>query len=134
MRVLMYRIRKELRFEAAHVLAGLSPDHPCSRMHGHSYRFVVEMLSAEPDGNGFVLDFNLLKRIRDSMDHQVLNEVLPKGVNPTAENLAKFIYEAVNTIILRANAVDDVRVERVGVWETETSYAEVIALDVPEGS
>ncbi len=131
-RVIVHRIRKELRFEAAHVLSGLAPDHPCSRMHGHSYRFVVEMVGTELDSSGFLLDFNLLKPIRNRLDHQTLNDILPKGLNPTAENLAYYIYTSVNDLILKLDAVEDVKVERVGVWETETSYAEVEALDVED--
>jgi len=134
-RIIFHRIRKELRFEAAHVLGGLPPDHPCSRLHGHSYRFSVEMVGRNLDVNGFVVDFNHLKSIRDRLDHQFLNELSwfkKNERNPTAENIARYIYEEVNALLLRLDAVDDVKVEKVGVWETETSYAEVVAVDTEE--
>lgn len=130
-RILFYRLKKELRFEAAHVLTGLPEGHPCGRVHGHSYRVEVELVGTELDDNGFLIDFNHLKGIRDYFDHQFLNELAPfKKQSPTAENIAYNIYQMVGATILKLDAVDDVKVERVGVWETPTSYAEVAALDV----
>lgn len=141
-RVLVRRIRKELRFEAGHVLRGLPSDHPCSTPHGHSYRFVVELVGTAVDEYGFLLDFNLLKGVRDRLDHTFLNSdfhqegwkksPLPPGLNPTAENIAAFIYQAINDIIFKLDAAEDVKVAKVGVWETETSYAEVEAIDLDE--
>ena len=121
---LKYRIRKEIRWEASHVLEGLPPRHPCSRMHGHSYRAFVTFTSTLLDEVGFVVDFNVVKAIRDRLDHQHLNDVLG-DVNPTAENIATFIYDAANRILLELDAHDDVTCEGVQVWETETSFAEL---------
>jgi 6-pyruvoyltetrahydropterin/6-carboxytetrahydropterin synthase len=121
---LHFRVTKELKWEAAHVLKGLAPNHPCSRMHGHSYRAEVT-LSGIPDEVGMVLDFNILKdAIKVRLDHQTLNEVMG-DLNPTAENIAVYIMTMVNQILLRAGAQDEVKCERVKVWETETCSAEV---------
>jgi len=71
-----------------------------------------------------VLDFNVIKVIRDKLDHQTLNDILGDK-NPTAENIAVFFYEALNSILLQLGEQDDVIVEKVVVHETETSSAEV---------
>jgi 6-pyruvoyltetrahydropterin/6-carboxytetrahydropterin synthase len=123
-RKLGFRIRKSLRWEAAHMLEGLPPTHPCSNMHGHSYRAEVTARAENLDKVGFVLDFNLIKEIQKKLDHTLLNEIMPDR-NPTAENIALFIYETLNMIILHLGEQDDVIVEKVCVWETETCYAEV---------
>lgn len=139
-RVLVYRIRKEFGFEAGHVLVGLRPDHPCSTPHGHSYRVVVEATGVEVDEAGFLFDFNLIKSVKDQLDHTFLNagwhqegwkrSPLPLQLNPTAENLARWIYERLNAILLQLDAHEDVKIEKVGVYETSTSYAEVLAMDL----
>ena len=51
-----YRIAKRFRFEAAHQLGGLPPNHPCSRLHGHSYA-VELVLAGGLDARGFVVDY-----------------------------------------------------------------------------
>ena len=124
-RKLVHRIRKTVKWEAAHVLKGLPPQHPCSRMHGHSYRAEVILRADRLDDQlGMVLDFNVIKVIRDKLDHQTLNDILGDK-NPTAENIAVFFYEALNSILLQLGEQDDVIVEKVVVHETETSSAEV---------
>jgi len=91
----MYIIRKEFHFSASHFLAGLAPEHPCSRNHGHNYIVVVELSSVKLDDVGFVVDYrklDLIKKVIDeTLDHRCLNDVFI--FNPTAENLAKRLYE-----------------------------------------
>lgn len=86
-----YSISKDFEFSAAHVLSGLPDDHPCSRMHGHNY-IVRVSLSAPLNPVGFVRDYRELGQFRKYLtelcDHRVLNDRMPDGVNPTAENLA----------------------------------------------
>lgn len=133
-RKLLYKVRKEVRFEAAHVLENLPPDHQCSRLHGHSYRVVVEMVGEQVDPvTGMLLDFNVVKLVKNMFDHQFLNEVFAKRNHPvptTAENIARVFYEELNGIILFQGAQDDVTVTSVGIWETETSYAEIWSEEV----
>ena len=56
-----YTIWKSYRFEAAHHLGGLPPEHQCGRVHGHSYRVTLEIRSEGLTDPGFVTDFGDLK-------------------------------------------------------------------------
>ncbi len=118
------QLRKQFRFEAAHVL----PHHPgkCGRLHGHSYRFdvIVEgLLQVGGPATGMVIDFDALSAIVkpavvEKLDHASLNDIMP---NPTAEHIALWIWDALHTKI-------DQLVEIV-VWETATACAVVRSED-----
>ena len=92
----MYTIRKEFTFEAAHYLQGLPDSHPCSHVHGHSYKVVLEFKSWKLTDVGFVKDYRELDQVKTwldgSFDHTVLNDALENKLNPTAENLALYIF------------------------------------------
>ena len=91
----MFRIAKSFHFSASHILHGLAPDHPCSRLHGHNYE--VQLLLGAPQLNdvGFVVDYNELQRfrelIRERYDHRHLNDLV--DFQPSAERLAQHFYE-----------------------------------------
>ena len=91
----MYKITKEFSFCASHRLEGLPADHPCIKVHGHNYIVVVELQSAVLDKTGMVVDYrklDLIKQYIDNhFDHNHLNDILE--VNPTAENIAKHIFD-----------------------------------------
>jgi len=91
----MYKIRKEFHFSASHILNGLPFDHPCSRMHGHNYVITVELEALQINSVGFVIDYRALEPIKTwidcNFDHRHLNDQMP--LNPTAERIAKFLYE-----------------------------------------
>ncbi len=89
-------ISRKFHIEAAHLLPKVPEGHKCRRLHGHSY--VVELVvkgEVDPD-TGWVMDFARLKEafapLFDQLDHHYLNEV-PGLENPTAENLARWIWE-----------------------------------------
>lgn len=91
----MFTITKEFKFEASHVLIGMTKNHPCGRLHGHSYVVIVEFQSPKLDEKGFVKDYGDLRPIREYLDkhydHRHLNDVLQ--MNPTAEIIANVLYE-----------------------------------------
>jgi 6-pyruvoyltetrahydropterin/6-carboxytetrahydropterin synthase len=113
----MYRIRKEFHFSAAHHLLWLPAEHPCSSNHGHNYVVTVELVATSVNAIGFVKDYRELEPIKNwidhVLDHKDLNEVMKE--NPTAENLARFIYDTF--------AKDFPQLIAVEVSETEKTMA-----------
>lgn len=91
-----FRITKKFEFSASHRLAGLAPEHPCARMHGHNYVIELELAADEGDLSsvGFVRDYGDLAPFKvwldSNLDHRHLNDVMDE--NPTAENMAVWIY------------------------------------------
>ena len=91
-------LAKTIRFEAAHWLPTFPEGHKCRRMHGHSFRVDVEVAGEVDPEKGYLIDFGEVKRlvqpIEDQLDHRLLNEI--EGLeNPTAELLAKWIYDRI---------------------------------------
>ena len=76
--------------DAAHMLKGY--DGKCSVLHGHTWKITVKVKGDESlrDETGILWDFGNLKKETSKMDHNNLNEVLQ--VNPTAENIALYLY------------------------------------------
>jgi 6-pyruvoyltetrahydropterin/6-carboxytetrahydropterin synthase len=113
-------ISKTFAFEAAHTL----PWHKgkCSRMHGHSYRFTVE-LAGEVDRNGIIIDFDELvplisTEILDAFDHRYLNDLME---NPTAERIAAEIFRRLADAWQRESKPG--RISAITVWETAENAA-----------
>ncbi|MFB4195348.1 6-pyruvoyl trahydropterin synthase family protein [Streptomyces carpaticus] len=96
----MFMISKEFHFSASHVLDRLPSWHQCARMHGHNYVVVLELSARAEDLTeaGFVRDYRDLdpfkKWLDDTLDHRHLNEALGEAISPSAENLAKWIFDA----------------------------------------
>jgi 6-pyruvoyltetrahydropterin/6-carboxytetrahydropterin synthase len=94
-------------------------------VHGHNYRCQVTLEGAELDDIGLLVDFVELKRVvhgvLDRMDHQWLNEFPPFDVlNPSAENMARYIYDQVSDGL---KTREGVRIGLVRLWETDTANA-----------
>jgi len=118
------RIGKMFKFDAAHRL----PNHKglCNNLHGHSYQLLVEVKELISLNNtdpqwGMVMDYGQLKEIVkpliiDRMDHAYLNDIFP---NPTAENMVVYI-----ATIIKSLLPIDLKLTKVVLWETNTSYAE----------
>lgn len=94
-------ITKQFRFEAAHWLPGMPEGHKCRRMHGHSFKFDVNLLGEADPKTGILVDFGDIKSVVkpyvEQLDHWCLNEVgeregIPLLQNPTSENLARWMY------------------------------------------
>lgn len=123
-------IAKRFRFEASHQLTSLPPNHRCSRLHGHSYGVEIT-LTGPLDEHGMVIDYGDLAPFREvveTLDHRHLNERLP-GVEPTAENLAAFLFQSAE-LIWPPTPRSAVRVVAVRVAETDGTSAEVRQLEL----
>lgn len=105
----MYTITKEFHFSAAHQLIHLPDGHPCKRLHGHNYIVKVELKSKKLNKDQFVRDYGELRGIKlyldDVLDHKNLNEVFP-NMAPTAENLAKRLFDFWRTSIPELSAIE----------------------------
>lgn len=93
----MFTITKSFIFSASHQLSGLPESHPCSKLHGHNFEIIFELADAQLDRVGFVKDYRELEFVKmwidKTFDHRHLNNVLPDGINPTAEYIAYFVFE-----------------------------------------
>jgi 6-pyruvoyltetrahydropterin/6-carboxytetrahydropterin synthase len=72
-----------------------------------------------------VIDFvklkKILNKILDSLDHKCLNNLsFFKTDQPTAENIAKYIYKKLKEKLLHYKNVEKIKII---VWETPIQYA-----------
>ena len=114
----MFSLKVEGSFSSAHNLRGYKGK--CEDLHGHNWRVKITVESAELDEIGMLLDFKYLKKklnaVLDDLDHKYLNKLaFFKRVNPTSENIAKYIYDRLKPRIPLLSSVT--------VWENSTSSA-----------
>jgi 6-pyruvoyltetrahydropterin/6-carboxytetrahydropterin synthase len=129
----MFRVTRELSFCYGHRL--LDYEGKCRHLHGHNGRAVITLQSPHLDPRGMVVDFSDLKRVVGSwidatFDHKMLlrrddpalpllrqqgEPVFVLDVNPTAENIARLIFEF--------TAAQGFPVVEVQLWETDTCVA-----------
>ncbi len=129
----MFRVTRQIDFCYGHRL--LNYDGKCRYLHGHNGRAVITIESASLDHRGMVMDFSDIKKdisrwIDDHLDHRMIlhreDAVVPVlqdmgeplylvDSNPTAENIAKVIYDYA---VSRAYPVVE-----VSLWETPNCYA-----------
>jgi 6-pyruvoyltetrahydropterin/6-carboxytetrahydropterin synthase len=115
----MYEISVKDHFAAAHSLKEIGGG--CERLHGHNFKVEVFLRADKLLPDGTVMDFrklkSYLKEVLDILDHTNLNETPPfDQLNPSSENIAKFIYDKMK----EKSNVDTLRVD---VWESENSRA-----------
>jgi len=129
----MYRVTREIEFCYGHRL--LNYEGKCRHLHGHNGTAVISLEAPELDGRGMLVDFGDIKRcvqrwVDETLDHTMLlhrdDPLLPTlqergervyvmDVNPTAENLARLIFD-------RADAAG-LPVVEVVMWETPHCHA-----------
>lgn len=129
----MFRITREIHFCYGHRL--LDYQGKCRHLHGHNGKAVIVLQTQTLDRLGMVVDFSEVKRvvggwIDATLDHKMIlhrdDPVLPSlrelnepvyviDVNPTAENIARLIFNFVKS--------QGYPVVEVTLWETENSFA-----------
>ena len=129
----MYSVTKTIRFCYGHRL--LNYNGKCRYLHGHNGTVEITLASGTLDQRGMVRDFTEIKHaiqgwIDANLDHKMIlcrkDPVLPLlrnarepvyviDVNPTAENLARLIYDHAKR--LRFPVIS------VRLWETDSSFA-----------
>lgn len=118
---IMYYLTAEAAFDSAHFLCGHQGK--CSNLHGHRWRMIAkiagESLQTTQESAGMLMDFSELKQavrdLADQLDHRLLIEegtmqpqtlealnqegfeVIILSFRPTAENLAKYLFESLRT-------------------------------------
>jgi 6-pyruvoyltetrahydropterin/6-carboxytetrahydropterin synthase len=135
----MYRVTREIHFCYGHRL--LNYDGKCRHLHGHNGRALITLEAPKLDEKGMLVDFGEIKQkvqkwIDENLDHNMLlcrlDPILPllqergervfvMDENPTAENIARMIYE-------RARAAK-LPVVEVLLWETENCHASYLGPD-----
>ncbi|MCS6885294.1 MAG: 6-carboxytetrahydropterin synthase QueD [Acidobacteriota bacterium] len=129
----MFQVTKEIDFCYGHRLRDYAKK--CKHLHGHNGRVEITLQADSLDHRGMLVDFEDIKEgvkswIMSELDHKLLlrkddplipvlrdmNEVfLAMEDNPTAENIAKMIYEYTKS--------KGFPVVSVKLWETPTSFA-----------
>jgi 6-pyruvoyltetrahydropterin/6-carboxytetrahydropterin synthase len=114
----VYSLKVESNFSSAHNLREYKGK--CESLHGHNWKIEAVAESATLDKTGMVMDFKLIKselnKILEKLDHKYLNKIKPfDKTNPTSENIARFIFEALKKKIAGLKSIT--------VWENPTSSA-----------
>ncbi|HTN42279.1 MAG TPA: 6-carboxytetrahydropterin synthase [Nitrospiria bacterium] len=129
----MYKVTKAIEFCYGHRL--MNYDGKCRHLHGHNGKVEIELETDKLDAIGMVRDFTEVKEVvagwlDRELDHKMLlrkdDPALPMlqkmnepvflfDANPTAESIAKLIFEFVRS---KGFPVSEVR-----MWESESSFA-----------
>ncbi|QEG41125.1 6-pyruvoyl trahydropterin synthase family protein [Roseimaritima ulvae] len=139
-------VMRRVTFCAGHRL--LNHDGKCVNLHGHNYVAEFYVVADQQDEVGRVIDFKLLKIrckgwLDEHWDHAFLlwdkdtealnairqtnpHRIFELPYNPTAENLAKYLLEIACPQMLEGTGA---RAQRVVIWESEESCAEVTVAD-----
>jgi 6-pyruvoyltetrahydropterin/6-carboxytetrahydropterin synthase len=118
----MYSVRVEADFAAAHFLSHYHGK--CENFHGHNYRVRAWARGKTLSEGGMLLDFGVLKKaLRDvcaCLDHTNLNDKEIFANDPSAERIAKYVFEQMKAL-LPPEAVG--LLCTVDVYETPASMA-----------
>ena len=117
----MFELMVEDSFSAAHQLKGY--EGPCEKLHGHTFKVQVYLSGDSQDKLGMFVDFKIIrKKLKDcieELDHSNLSEFAAfKSENPTAENLAKYIFKKLGKEIAAGP-----KISKVTVFESPTAAA-----------
>lgn len=102
-------LTRRFRFESAHRLPMVPPDHKCSRVHGHSFRIDVTLEGEVDPAMGWLVDFGEIAArvepvLRQELDHRLLNDV-PGLENPTSEVLCGWLWKRLEPLVPHLAAI-----------------------------
>lgn len=117
----MFELKILTHFAAAHQLRLVAKK--CENLHGHNWKVEVCVAGEQLNSAGVLIDFGELKahvnEIIANLDHKYLNELNLFDGNPSSENIAVYIADA-----LSARLIDTgIRVSRITTWESEDACA-----------
>lgn len=93
----MYYVSKRMEIAGAHMLK-LPYESKCQNIHGHNWIVTVYCKAPELTEYGMIVDFKKVKEvIHGKLDHSYINDVVAP-LNPTAENMAKWICDRVTAV------------------------------------
>ena len=91
-------VTKIIKLETAHQLTD-SYSKECQTIHGHSYKCEVMFEGNVDPKTGMIIDFKKIKEIlqpvHDKYDHKFFTKETFGGENPTAENMARDIFNMI---------------------------------------
>jgi 6-pyruvoyltetrahydropterin/6-carboxytetrahydropterin synthase len=120
----MYEARVEAEFSAAHFLSHYHGK--CEKLHGHNYRVRLWARGERLDEGGMLVDFTLLKKALNEalapLDHSNLNDMEVFQNDPSAERIAKFIFDSVKSKLPELGVPDNL-LYIVDVFENPRSMA-----------
>lgn len=132
---------RRIQFCAGHRVLG--HEGKCAHPHGHNYVAFITAHAAQLDAVGRVIDFSVLKQsiggwIDATWDHgflfcqedEEMGDIFLRSswkhhaleINPTAENMARYLLEVVCPVQLEGTGIE---VREVTLWETENCFATV---------
>ena len=147
-------IRKQFKFEGAHIVRNCTTRRCKKSIHGHSYVVEVFFTSNKLDNGYMILDFGLtkkhIKNIIDSFDHAYSlwkgesdefksffknnsERWIEMPVSPSAESYSLMFLKFIDLILRNTtfkNNEGNVQVSSVRVHETQTGYAEAFRDDM----
>lgn len=120
----MFTVKVEADFAAAHFLSHYHGK--CENLHGHNYRVRLWAKGNDLDDGGMLADFGQLKKIIrmivTGLDHTNLNDLPIFQNDPSAERIAKYIFDEAEKLFLSMN-INPEKLHAVDVYETPTSMA-----------
>ncbi len=128
-----YKVTRIIDFSYGHRL--MDYDGECRHLHGHNGRAEIDIESDQVDNRGMVIDFADVKDrvkvwIDANLDHRMIlrsdDPLVPVfeelgeahyvfDSNPTAENIARHIYEMTSSA--------ELPISEIRLWETTNSFA-----------
>ncbi|MDR0550461.1 MAG: 6-carboxytetrahydropterin synthase QueD [Spirochaetaceae bacterium] len=123
----MFTVRVESEFAAAHFLSHYHGK--CENLHGHNYRVRLWARGAELSEGGMLADFGILKQalraVIAELDHTNLNDKAIFEGDPSAERIARYIYNGVEAELSRTKdgAQAAALLYAVDVYETPVNMA-----------